>query len=858
MRGLMIGALLWGVGGCGNIVVPGGDCVPNCVGRACGTDGCGGSCGECKDDGLSCTTETCSEAGICETPVQPLFCLIEASCVTDGTVSPGNPCLVCRPDVSQTDWSDVDDGTACESGTCEDGVCVSDCVPECVGDCGDDGCGGSCGECTAPEVCVDGGCQCESQCGDKTCGDDGCGGSCGNCGPEQACEDGQCMCQPDCEDAECGDDGCAGVCGACEFPDVCSDERQCVCQAQCDGLECGDDQCGGLCGECVGQDACVDGQCVCQPQCEAVQCGDDGCGGECGPCEGQNACVDGQCVCQPQCEAVQCGDDGCGGDCGACPLTHACQDGLCVCQPQCTGKDCGDDGCGGDCGSCLLGLACVDGQCACAPQCTDKNCGDDGCGGTCGSCAPGTVCTDGQCGCAPICDDGFECGDDGCGGSCGTCDPGTECVDGMCECAPQCGANKCGDDGCGGTCPECPQGAACNQFGNCATGSCAWSCGQSSPGGCYCDDLCFQYGDCCADVCETCARTWPDQCGLECPDADCNCMAEQCGAETLQPACEFASVAPECLELLQAAYLQGGCGLECEGQSIPALNALCDSPQCALVQDFYPPIQEICAPCAPPCTPWNCDDGNPCTMDLCTPSGCQNVPAPTGTEIDGCQCAQGGECVPTGCEGGGCAVGHWPLNEGEGTAVKDVSGNGNTGTLQPGVYWDNQAGITAACFDGIDGAIVVPDTDTLDITDALTLEATVFLLSPEGGGVISKFGIGGSPDSYMLAVENGAPIARFAIEGLNGFVSTTAGQIPLQKWTHIAVAWDGQITTLYVDYQAVKTTVLADPIKVSSADLAIGAKNMFADDPGYFEGCISNARVTPLGLSASELLPSTL
>ncbi|MCA9607115.1 MAG: hypothetical protein KC619_16025, partial [Myxococcales bacterium] len=43
------------------VVVPppvdAGGCVPSCVGRTCGDDGCGGSCG-------TCTTGTC-EAGTC-------------------------------------------------------------------------------------------------------------------------------------------------------------------------------------------------------------------------------------------------------------------------------------------------------------------------------------------------------------------------------------------------------------------------------------------------------------------------------------------------------------------------------------------------------------------------------------------------------------------------------------------------------------------------------------------------------------------------------------------------------------------------------------------------------------------------
>ena len=36
------------------------------------------------------------------------------------------------------------------------------------------------------------------------------------------------------------------------------------------------------------------------------------------------------------------------------------------------------------------------------------------------------------------------------------------------------------------------------------SGSCAGNCGAGSPDGCYCDNLCSQYGDCCADICDAC------------------------------------------------------------------------------------------------------------------------------------------------------------------------------------------------------------------------------------------------------------------------------------------------------------------------------------------------------------------
>lgn len=101
-------------------------CTPNCAGKACGDDGCGGICG------------VCSSNQICNSSKQ----------------------------------------------------CILACAPNCSGKvCGSNGCGGSCGTCAAGFICKNGACfqealpppSCVPNCAGKACGDDGCGGSCGTC-----------------------------------------------------------------------------------------------------------------------------------------------------------------------------------------------------------------------------------------------------------------------------------------------------------------------------------------------------------------------------------------------------------------------------------------------------------------------------------------------------------------------------------------------------------------------------------------------------------------------------------------------------------------------------------------------------
>ena len=118
---------------------------------------------------------------------------------------------------------------------CGCGIIPSDqCIPDCTNkECGDDGCGGSCGSCHAPEICGAGGTPfvcgdgCVPECANKDCGDDSCGSSCGSCKAPETCGGGGTPfvcgsgCIPDCRNKECGDDGCGGSCGSCDAPETC-------------------------------------------------------------------------------------------------------------------------------------------------------------------------------------------------------------------------------------------------------------------------------------------------------------------------------------------------------------------------------------------------------------------------------------------------------------------------------------------------------------------------------------------------------------------------------------------------------------------------------------------------------------
>ncbi len=276
-------------------------CVPDCDGRACGADGCGGSCGECPEG------EVCGGDGACAPPPD--------SC-GDGACDAGEDCANCAADCACEAGQDCTNGMCVDAPRCGDGACDpgEDCG-SCAADCA----------CEAGQDCTDGMCVDAPRCGDGACDP---GEDCGRCAADCACEAGQNCEAGVCVDApRCGD----GVCGADE------DCGNCAADCACDeGLD------------------CVNNECVCVPACGGAECGGDGCGGSCGACAEGAVCAGGQCV-------FECPDD-CGEPwVGACTVDGF---GLRVCipdpeRPGCTmpsrripcgeGRDCGGGACAGSC-----------------------------------------------------------------------------------------------------------------------------------------------------------------------------------------------------------------------------------------------------------------------------------------------------------------------------------------------------------------------------------------------------------------------------------------------------------------------------------------------------------------------------
>jgi hypothetical protein len=236
-------------------------CKPDCAGKQCGFDGCGGVCGTCPAAGGG-AINTCIH-GTCTVVVQ-------TGCQTDLYGPPGNcgvsdttgfPCvmLASARNLAATQdggvWLGCAAGTACSTHWCSGTACTpsGSCAGSAGGpasDCGEDENGCSCGACprerpfcdrkplaSAPKAAV-GQCYCENicdgckdRCTGKWCGGKCQNGACSLCQGSANCIEkpsGWTCCVPNCTGKTCGDDGCGGSCGSCATGQRCTANRCCT------------------------------------------------------------------------------------------------------------------------------------------------------------------------------------------------------------------------------------------------------------------------------------------------------------------------------------------------------------------------------------------------------------------------------------------------------------------------------------------------------------------------------------------------------------------------------------------------------------------------------------------------------
>jgi len=200
----------------------------------------------------------------------------------------------------------------------------------------------------------------------------------------------------------------------------------------------------------------------------------------------------------------------------------------------------------------------------------------------------------------------------------------------------------------------------------------------------------------------------------------------------------------------------------------------------------------------------------------------------------------------------------WHFDEGTGTTAGDASGNANHGTIHgatwtgtPPTWVEGKYGM-ALQFDGVDDYVDCGNDASLDVTNAITLEAWIYLDSWSGlwDRVVAKTASGAL--SYILGISatyRGVYFGLFKDTAQTYITGQTA--IPMNTWTHIAGTWDGSTMKIYINgVEQPEMKSFSGPITVTTTHLYIGWDEYGKEtvERYQFEGIIDEVRIWDIAL----------
>ncbi len=190
------------------------------------------------------------------------------------------------------------------------------------------------------------------------------------------------------------------------------------------------------------------------------------------------------------------------------------------------------------------------------------------------------------------------------------------------------------------------------------------------------------------------------------------------------------------------------------------------------------------------------------------------------------------------------------FNEGTGTAVSDASGTGNHGTTTSTTWAAMGRFGSALSFNGSTSQVTVPDSNSLDLTTGLTLEAWVNPIQLSGSWRTVIFKQTTSGMAYALFAANGGnrPVGQVQIGAEQN--ATGPAALPLNAWTHVATTYDGATLRLFVNGAQVASKPQTGSAAVSNAVLRIGRNSIWSEP---FRGLIDEVRIYDRALAATEI-----
>jgi fibronectin type 3 domain-containing protein len=197
-------------------------------------------------------------------------------------------------------------------------------------------------------------------------------------------------------------------------------------------------------------------------------------------------------------------------------------------------------------------------------------------------------------------------------------------------------------------------------------------------------------------------------------------------------------------------------------------------------------------------------------------------------------------------------VAGWAFDEGTGTTTADRSGNNNTGTVSNTTWVTGGKFNNALSFNGTNAWVTANDSNSLDLTTGMTIEA--WLKPSISGGInwqtaVVKEQPGNLVYGMYANTSQGRPEAEVYVGGqtraVNGTTTLQAG-----VWTHLAATYDGTTLRLYVNGTQNAQLAVSGTIGTSTSPVRIGGNNVWGE---RFTGLIDEVRIYNRALAAGEI-----
>jgi hypothetical protein len=200
-------------------------------------------------------------------------------------------------------------------------------------------------------------------------------------------------------------------------------------------------------------------------------------------------------------------------------------------------------------------------------------------------------------------------------------------------------------------------------------------------------------------------------------------------------------------------------------------------------------------------------------------------------------------------------VGLWKFNETAGNYAWDSSGHDNRGKLRNGPVWMGDA----LYFDGIDDWIEVNDSNSLQMTNQITISVWVYMeqYSTHYQEVVIKpyEQVADPYELYTIDISPYGTFPRFIItdgipNGDFGYAMNSNYTLSLNHWYQIVGTYDGSIVKLYVNGVLINSNPATLSIGNNSRPVCIGSRLGTYN----FKGLVDDVRIYNRALTANETI----